>query len=123
VQTRPIRILLIEPGPYVAHAYERALKRAGEVTIAGAASYALEWLSARQRFDAILCAVMMRHLTGPEFYRRARHIDDSGGTQLDQERAVCPLPNLVLVTPVPLERLLGVVALVAEELSVRRPPT
>jgi CheY-like chemotaxis protein len=76
------RVLVIDDDPFVRHALQRALGRWYAVSIATTASCALEMLAKGEHFDAILCDVMMPHLSGPEFHRRARLADPAAAQRV-----------------------------------------
>lgn len=51
------------------------LEREHDVTVANTAAPVLEALAAGQRFDVILCDLMMPQLTGMDFYQALLRID------------------------------------------------
>ena len=103
------RVLLIDDDPLVLRATARTLRRAHLVTAVSAASHALDLLSAGEQFDAVVCDVVMPHLNGWEFYRRARLADPelasrivfvSGGGPPELMAKIRALPNALLEKPV-----------------------
>jgi len=66
--TRRARILIVDDERLVANAYARAMRHAHDVTVAYGGSEALDLLHAGQRFDAILCDLMMPDMTGMDLY-------------------------------------------------------
>ncbi len=66
-------MLLVEDDPIVAKAHARWLRRVGlRVSICERPAYALERLSAGERFDGVICDGRMPNLSGVEFFVRAR---------------------------------------------------
>lgn len=66
---RRARVLLIDDEPLVARAAERVLSAYEVVSVASAAA-ALGLLEGRERFDAIVCDLMMPQMTGMELHAR-----------------------------------------------------
>jgi CheY-like chemotaxis protein/two-component sensor histidine kinase len=86
------RILLIDDEPLVARAAERVLS-AYDVVSVGSAAAALERLATGERFDAIVCDLMMPQMTGMELHARvaerapdvaARFVFVTGGAFTDR---------------------------------------
>jgi PAS domain S-box-containing protein len=67
-------VLIVDDEPCVARALRRTLVQHHQVTEATSARKALELLAAGQRFDAILCDVMMPDLSGVDFVRQLESI-------------------------------------------------
>jgi CheY-like chemotaxis protein len=77
-QARPRRrVLLIDDEPLVRRGLVRLLRRSLDVEAVGSAGEALERLDAGERWDAILCDVMMPDLDGIDFWQTLgqRHPD------------------------------------------------
>ena len=66
---RRTRVLVVDDEPLVASAARRLLARAHEVQVAHSGRTALAMLEAGT-FDAVLCDIMMPHMTGPELHAR-----------------------------------------------------
>lgn len=69
------RLLVVDDDTNVARAVKRVLEREHDVTVANTAAPVLEALAAGQRFDVILCDLMMPQLTGMDFYQALLRID------------------------------------------------
>jgi signal transduction histidine kinase len=63
-----LKVLIIDDEAAVARSLQRHLSRQCDVTVLTRAREALELIMAGQRFDAILCDVMMPELSGPQFH-------------------------------------------------------
>lgn len=68
---RSTRVLVVDDDPMVARAAQRLLARAHDVQVAHSAQSALALLDSGQ-FDAVLCDLMMPHMTGMELHARLR---------------------------------------------------
>ncbi len=66
--TRTARILVIDDEPLVARSVARTLRSAHEVTICQRAYDALTRIQAGEKFDAIICDLMMAEMSGMAFY-------------------------------------------------------
>jgi PAS domain S-box-containing protein len=73
--TRRGRLLVIDDDASVTRAVKRMLQREHDVSVAHAAAPVLEALAAGQRFDAILCDLMMPKLSGVDFFTALQRID------------------------------------------------
>jgi len=69
---RPGRVLIVDDEPLVAKAVERVLADKNEVVIAADAADALARLEAGERYDVVLCDLMMPVMDGIELHRRLR---------------------------------------------------
>jgi len=69
------RLLVIDDDASVTRSVKRMLQREHDVSVADAAAPVLEALAAGQRFDLILCDLMMPELTGAEFFAALQCID------------------------------------------------
>ncbi|HYH98294.1 ATP-binding protein [Hyalangium sp.] len=67
--SRALRLLIVDDEASVGSALKRALSRNHEVVTTTEARQALERLRQGERFDVILCDLMMPHMSGMEFYR------------------------------------------------------
>jgi CheY-like chemotaxis protein len=61
-------ILVVDDEPLVGRLVERALNRTHQVTVLFGAREALARLTAGERFDLVLCDLMMPELTGMDLY-------------------------------------------------------
>jgi CheY-like chemotaxis protein len=84
------RVLVVDDEPIVGRALSLALRRVAVVTFENQPAAALERLRRGERFDLILCDVMMPAMTGPELFAqamvfapemRARFVFVSGGIE------------------------------------------
>jgi PAS domain S-box-containing protein len=73
--TRRGRLLVIDDDASVTRAVRRLLRQEHDVTVADAAGPVLEALAAGQRFDAILCDLMMPQISGMAFFAALQRID------------------------------------------------
>jgi PAS domain S-box-containing protein len=64
------RLLLVDDDPLVARALVRLLRRKHQVEVAGTGQEALARLDAGERYDAILCDLMMPQMSGMELHAR-----------------------------------------------------
>jgi CheY-like chemotaxis protein len=62
------RVLVVDDQPDIGRAVARALRSSAHVTIEDQPEVALKRLQRGERFDIILCDVMMPMMTGPEFF-------------------------------------------------------
>jgi signal transduction histidine kinase len=70
VAARRGRILVVDDEPMLCTVIERMLRSAHDVTSVTSATEALHSLSGGERYDLILCDLMMPEMTGMEFYAR-----------------------------------------------------
>jgi two-component system cell cycle sensor histidine kinase/response regulator CckA len=69
------RILIVDDEPIVCFSLERLLSTEGEVVALTSARQALNRIVAGERFDAILCDLMMPEMDAPLLYQELRKID------------------------------------------------
>lgn len=62
------RVLVVDDEPMIAKAVQRTLASEHEVIATGSAAEALHRVEAGERFDVILCDLMMPHMTGMELH-------------------------------------------------------
>jgi CheY-like chemotaxis protein len=67
---RPGRLLIVDDEPFLGEALYRAFRHEHEVMVLTEASAALSRLLNGERFDIILCDLMMPAMDGIEFHRR-----------------------------------------------------
>lgn len=125
----PGRILIIDDEPLVARTVQRALS-GHDVVSCSRASEALARMEAGERFDVVLCDLMMPEMTGMDFHAALaarspevanRVVFLSGGAFTDRAREfVERTQNTVLEKPFAPERLR---AFVAERLAAQRKPS
>ena len=111
VMPRPIRarILLIDDEPMIGAAIRRILAKEHDVVVLTSAREAADRIAAGERFDVILCDLMMPEMTGmdlhealvasaPDQAERMRFV--TGGTFTDRARRfVDERPDLVIQKP------------------------
>jgi signal transduction histidine kinase len=66
------RLLVVEDEPALARAFQRMLRGSHQVTVARGGREALELLRSGQRFDALLCDLLMPEMTGMELHEQVR---------------------------------------------------
>jgi signal transduction histidine kinase/ActR/RegA family two-component response regulator len=106
---RGARILIVDDETLLCQALQRSLGRAHDVVTCTDGRDALRLLAAGDRFDLVLCDVMMPSMTGMEFHDAVRASDEAlarrivfmtGGTFTDEARAFLDaVPNAVLHKP------------------------
>ena len=104
-----IRLLVVDDEPLVALTVRRLLAREADVVAASSAGQALALLARGERFDRILCDLMMPEMSGPELQTElariapetaARLVFMTGGTFSDGTRSfVEAWPNPILQKP------------------------
>jgi signal transduction histidine kinase len=118
------RVLVVDDDPIVASAVARTLEREHDVVALQAAAEALRRIGAGERFDVILCDLMMPDMTGMDLHDRLREVAPdqaqrmvflTGGVFTPHGRAFLErVPNVYVEKPFRSEQLR---ALVAEALS------
>ncbi|MDO9018634.1 MAG: PAS domain S-box protein [Deltaproteobacteria bacterium] len=113
------RILVVDDDPMVGTTLRRVLERDHEVTVVESAREALTLIGAGQRYDVILCDVMMPQMTGIELHtelgrlaadQQERMIFVTGGTFTPKARAFFDkAPNALIEKPFNLRNLRAVV--------------
>ncbi|HUL61149.1 MAG TPA: ATP-binding protein [Anaeromyxobacteraceae bacterium] len=68
------RLLVVDDDPLVGRALARALRGAHEVVVATSAAEALDRIRGGERFDAVVCDLMMPEMTGMDLYERVGEI-------------------------------------------------
>jgi PAS domain S-box-containing protein len=121
--TRALRVLVVDDEPSIGSALKRTLGRIHEVVATTEAQQALELLRLGKRFDAILCDVMMPHMSGIEFYRAlqeqfpalvSRVIFMTGGSFTDAAREfLARVSNPTLDKPFDRDRIEAVLSLLS----------
>jgi len=101
-------VLVVDDDPLVAKALKRAL-RGHDVTVATGGREAIERIASGQRFDLVLCDIMMPDVTGMDVYdaarREGRSLEDAfvfitGGAFTTRAREfLTDVPNRVLEKP------------------------
>ena len=64
------RVLIVDDDPGVARSLARGLRRVADVAMELDPAAALERVSRGERFDLVLCDVMMPGMSGPELFER-----------------------------------------------------
>lgn len=77
-----LRILVIDDEPVVLRTLIRILGREHQVETTTSAADALARLSAGERFDVVLCDLVMPHISGVEFHRRLQERDPALAEQI-----------------------------------------
>jgi CheY-like chemotaxis protein len=72
VRDRLPRVLIIDDQPVMARSMARVFDGEAEVTMAGSGDDALALIECGERFDLVLCDVMMPNMTGLELFDRVR---------------------------------------------------
>jgi PAS domain S-box-containing protein len=104
------RLLVVDDEPLVSRALARMLEAEGEVVVADRARDALERVRSGERFDAIVCDLMMPDLSGMELHSALRGFDPiladrmvfvTGGAFTDAARTFLErVPNARLEKPI-----------------------
>jgi PAS domain S-box-containing protein len=113
------RILVIDDDPMVAAVVRRTLSQDHEIVTCNLSEHALELLRSGDRFDVILCDVMMPNMTGVDFWRElesfaphetGRIVFLTGGAFATQARQFLDsVPNLHIEKPFMPETLRAIV--------------
>jgi CheY-like chemotaxis protein len=77
-----LRILIVDYDRMHGSSLESQLHLEHDVVRVTEASYALERLAAGEDFDLILCDLVLPHLSGPEFYKRARRVSPAAAQRV-----------------------------------------
>ena len=119
VRKRDGRILVVDDDPMVGTTLRRVLERDHEVIVVESGREALTLIGAGQRYDVILCDVMMPQMTGIELYAELGHLAPdqqermifvTGGTFTPKARAFFEkAPNALIEKPFNLRNLRAVV--------------
>jgi len=73
-----LRILVVDDEPMLLQVLQRALARDHDVRVTPRASEALAWVRAGERFDAILCDLMMPEMTGMDLHAALVELGHAG---------------------------------------------
>jgi PAS domain S-box-containing protein len=122
------RVLIIDDEKDLTDVTSEGLSDLHDVQVTQDARQALEWISAGERFDLILCDMMMPLMTGMEFHTRLAALDPqqadrvvfmTGGAFTPRAREfLARLPNLRLEKPFDLGHILAMVTAHLESASV-----
>jgi PAS domain S-box-containing protein len=74
-EAQRLRLLVIDDDRLVAEAIARSLSRDGDVEVVNDAQQALARIAAGQRYDVILCDLMMPVMTGMDFYAEVMRVE------------------------------------------------
>jgi PAS domain S-box-containing protein len=117
--TRRGRVLIVDDEPAFARTFKRVLAGEHDVSISHSASGALEAFAAGQRFDVVLCDLMMPQVTGMDFFAALAGIDAeqarrvvfmTGGAFTSKARDfLASVPNQSFEKPLDLESLRAIV--------------
>jgi CheY-like chemotaxis protein len=115
LRPRIARVLVVDDEPMVGKSLQLVLASEFDVTLATESERALEWLSAGESYDVILCDVMMPNIDGVELRNRveqfsadqaARIVFITGGLLLPRVRLLLDsVPNTCIEKPFDLEGL------------------
>ena len=104
------RILVVDDDDAICRMLQRSLAGEHDVTTAGDGQEALELFERGDRFDLIICDVMMPRRTGPELHAAVAAIDPDQSNRIvfftasvlpeDLESVLGGLPNAVLRKPI-----------------------
>jgi CheY-like chemotaxis protein len=72
LRERPGRVLIIDDDPYVAESMRRLLSDENHVTTVSRAQDGLTRIEAGERYDVILCDILMPEMDGMQLYERLR---------------------------------------------------
>jgi CheY-like chemotaxis protein len=113
------RVLIIDDEPFLGEALRLALGADHQIEFVAEASEALARLQRGERYDVVLCDLMMPGMDGIEFHRRlsearpdeaARVVFITGGAITARVEAFfCRVPNALLEKPVDLDGLRGLI--------------
>lgn len=116
---RPGRVLVIDDETLLGEALRRSLGRDNQIVCVTEASEALARLQSGERYDVVLCDLMMPGMDGIEFHRRlsqdlpdeaARVVFITGGAITARVEAFFNrVPNLLLEKPVDIDGLRALV--------------
>ncbi|HEX8790109.1 MAG TPA: response regulator [Polyangiaceae bacterium] len=128
-RVRPGRILVIDDEPLLGEALRRALSREHQVVVVSEAAEALSWFERGERFDVVLCDLMMPGMDGIDFHwglsttlpREAERIVfiTGGAFTARVEAFFGRVSNLLLEKPVDIE---GIRALIDRRVRATSPP-
>jgi len=117
--TRRSRVLVVDDEEKLLAVVTLVLQDAHDVQVTTDAREALEWIAAGERYDAILCDVMMDPMNGVQFHLElSRRVPDqadrivfmSGGTWLPSIHAfLARVPNAFIEKPFTEDALLDIV--------------
>jgi PAS domain S-box-containing protein len=109
------RLLVVDDEPLVGRAVQRLLRDSAEIEVESSGRAAVARLAAGERFDVLLCDVMMPELPGPELHAEIARIDPgaaeamvfmTGGAYTPREQAfLASVPNRCLEKPLDLAAL------------------
>jgi two-component system NtrC family sensor kinase len=111
------RVLVVDDQPDIGRAVARALRSSAHVTVEDQPEVALKRLRHGERFDLVLCDVMMPGMTGPEFFdevmacapeMRAGFVFISGGMEGSVRRRLEATGQPCLEKPITTAALRGV---------------
>lgn len=112
---RPGRILIVDDEPSLSKALSRLLSDENEVVVVGGAAAALARLEGGERYDVVLCDLMMPLMDGIELHRRLsltcpeeteRMVFMTGGAMTARvETFFRRVPNLLLDKPIDIDGL------------------
>jgi CheY-like chemotaxis protein len=69
------RVLVVDDEPLLLKTFQRLLGREHAVTVSNTATEALERIAGGERFDVIVCDLMMPRVSGMDFYESLQNVD------------------------------------------------
>ncbi|MDH5672726.1 MAG: response regulator [Myxococcales bacterium] len=110
------RILFVDDEPSLGRVYGRLVRKVHDATIVESAREALELIGSGEKFDVVVCDLMMPEMDGAQFFERVREqypqwvsriVFCTGGVVTERSRRlVSSVDNLLLHKPVSREELL-----------------
>ena len=79
---RAARLLVVDDEPLVGRLVERALGQQHRVTVVTSGRAALDRIVAGERFDLVLCDLMMPEMTGMDLHERVERIDAAQASRM-----------------------------------------
>lgn len=76
------RVLVVDDEPLLLKTFQRLLGREHAVTVSSTATEALERIAAGERFDVIVCDLMMPRVSGMDFYESLQQVDADAAARM-----------------------------------------
>jgi len=111
VSPRNLRVLIVDDDPAVGRSLARMVGTDAAVDVVASGAEALERIERGDRFDLVVCDVMMPDMTGPQLFDRVRALDPgtaaaftfmTGGASPDEESEVHATGARCLAKPIEL---------------------
>jgi len=127
-----LRVLMVDDEPRILEVMRRMLRGHADLTVAEGGLEALLHVRAGERFDAILCDLLMPEMNGMQLYDAlrseapelaSRMVFITGGAFTEDARAFLDrVPNRVLAKPVERDEVLGALVAITSESSTQEEP-